>query len=386
MGQKFDVLIVGGGIVGLSAALAMAQKNYTVAILDAKALKADLSKPDLRVYAINHASETLLNKLGAWQYLDMQRVSPYSGMYVWDGVTGAAIDFDSRLIAAQKLGSIIEESVLKQALLQHIQSQPGISLFADSPVDEVHTDLPGVKIYSQEKSWDGQLLMIADGAQSPTRQKLKVQVKTWPYRQEAIVASVRTEHSHQHTARQVFNPDGPLAFLPLAHDKQCSIVWSTDTSRARQLMALDDAAFNTALHSAFSGKLGEVEVISPRHSFPLHMRHVNQYAGADWLLLGDAAHTIHPLAGLGLNLGLADLSSWINCMDTMKNRSFSKKQLGAYQRERKNAVWQTIMLMEGFKRLFSHTAAPILSLRGLGLRACNNLSPLKRLFIQHASG
>ncbi len=386
MSQHFDVLIVGGGIVGLTAALAMAKRDYTVALIDPGTLKIDSSVADPRVYAINKASQNLLLDLGVWQHLDSSRVSPYEKMYVWDGVNGAHIDFDSRAIAAPNLGSIIEEPILKQALLQQIFDEPTISLFPHSFVDEVLVLEDEIKLSSQERVWQGRLLMIADGANSPTRKKLNMELTTWPYNQNALVATVATEKEHQRTAYQVFNPDGPLAFLPLSDPHHCSIVWSTEPKKVQSLMALEQEEFNAQLTHAFAKRLGQVRLLSARHQFPLQMRHVKQYVGHRWLLLGDAAHTIHPLAGLGLNVGLADVRSWLNCLDRAKDTLVSKKILGAYQRERKNEVWQIILLMEGFKRLFGYSFVPITAVRGLGLSICNSITPLKRLFIQHASG
>lgn len=152
------------------------------------------------------------------------------------------------------------------------------------------------------------------------------------------------------------------------------------------LKLLDDNEFSRELTKAFGSELGQIKVVSGRHQFPLQMRHVKQYAGHRWLLLGDAAHTIHPLAGLGLNVGLADVKSWINCLEMGRRELTSNKILRAYQRERKYSVWQIILLMEGFKRLFGTAASPVTSLRSLGLRACNEFIPIKRLFMRQASG
>ncbi len=386
MSLQQDILVIGGGIVGLSAALAMAQRGYTVAVIDASRLQADTSKTDARVYAINFASERLLQQLEVWPHLDEKRVSLYHHMHVWDAVNGASIDFDSRDIAAKNLGAIIEESVLKQALLQQVALHPTITLFSECVVDKVYHDAQGVKVFNQEQVWEGQLLMVADGANSPVREMLKVDWTTWPYKQHALVATVAVEKTHQHTAYQVFNPDGPLAFLPLSDPHQCSIVWSSDPLHIKQLMALPEQEFNQALTQAFAKKLGEVKLIGTRYQFPLHMRHVKQYVGARWLLLGDAAHTIHPLAGLGLNVGLADVSSWIRCLGTTRGSLTSTKALGAYQRERKHAVWQVIILMQGLKQVFGHSFAPTAFLRGMGLKFCNQFTSIKRLFIQHARG
>ncbi|KGP62984.1 2-polyprenyl-6-methoxyphenol hydroxylase [Legionella norrlandica] len=386
MSQPFDVLIVGGGVVGLTAALAMAQRNYTVAVIDAGMLSVDTSGTDLRVYAINKASQRLFRELDVWAHLDNTRIAPYSHMHVWDGVSGAYIDFDSRSIAEPNLGVIVEESILKQALFQQISKNSQISLFAQNMVNNIISSEHSIEISSQNAIWQGQLLMIADGANSPTRQKLKVDLTSWSYDQQALVAMVNVEKSHGNTAYQIFNPDGPLAFLPLADSHQCSIVWSTQPKHVQNLLALDDSEFNKQLTKAFANQLGQVEVASSRHQFPLQMRHVKQYVGQRWLLLGDAAHTIHPLAGLGLNVGLADVNSWINYIDKNKGILVSNKILGAYQRERKHAVWQVILLMEGFKRLFGTAFSPIASLRSFGVRACNELAPIKRLFIYHAAG
>jgi 2-octaprenylphenol hydroxylase len=386
MTSNVEVLIIGGGVVGLTSALAMASRGYTVALIDAGTLTPDTTKPDQRVYAINHASQILLTQLNIWRHLDPKRLSPYTQMHVWDSLNGAHIDFDSRDVAAPYLGMIIEESVLKETLLNQIAQQPRISLFPKCLVEQFQIKDKGVKLSTHEGSWLGQLLMITDGANSPMRHKLKVELTTWSYKQHALVATVGVEKKHQQTAYQVFNPNGPLAFLPLADSNQCSIVWSVDSSQSTELMALSPEDFSKSLTKAFANKLGKVKLLSERHQFPLQMRHVHQYSGSCWLLLGDAAHTIHPLAGLGLNLGLADVCSWIKCLDLAKGVLVSKKALGAYQRERKHAVWQTIALMEGFKHLFGTSSAPITTLRGLGLDFCNAFTPIKRLFIQHARG
>lgn len=386
MSQHYDVLVVGGGIVGLTAALTMSRANTRVAVLDAGLLEADSSQADLRVYAVNKASQALLTNLGVWPLLPSARLSPYEHMHVWDGASGAHIDFDSREVASAYLGTIIEESLLKQALLGQIASHSNIDLVPQTAIDAVEEDTTGMIIHSGDKQWHGRLLMVADGANSATRAKLKVNFTRWSYEQQALVATVRTSKPHQKTAYQVFHNDGPLALLPLADPHQCSIVWSADLARAQSLLACSEDGFNQQINRAFGPELGAIELSSTRHQFPLHMRHVKQYVGAHWLILGDAAHTIHPLAGLGLNLGLADVASWQNCYATYKNKLSLGRALGAYQRQRKNAVWQTIMLMEGFKRVFGSTNSTLIGVRGLGLRACNGTAELKRMFIEHAQG
>lgn len=387
MNQQFDVVVIGGGVVGLTAALAMAQQGFSTAVVDAGTLAVNAAKPDSRVYAINQASQDLLQQLGVWPQLDQTRVSPYQRMYVWDAANGAHIEFDARMIAAQQLGTILEESILKQALLQEIAKQSNVILFPENAVTAVKQEADSITVSSAGKSWQAQLLMVADGGNSPCRQLLKVPLTSWSYHHQAIVASVSTEKKHQKTAYQVFNADGPLAFLPLIDEQQCSIVWSTTPNEAKRLMALTDEQFSQELTRAFAKKLGQVNVQGKRHQFPLIMRHAKQYTGKHWLLLGDAAHTIHPLAGLGLNVGLADVSAWLTCLtDRGKGTLTSSRALGAYQRQRKHAVWQVIAMMDGLKTLFTSPFTPMIALRGLGLRISNHCPPLKRLFIAQAVG
>lgn len=384
MTQQVDVLVIGGGIVGLSAAVAMRQRGLTVALLEAHALLNQEAGQDLRVYAINQASQTLFEQLGVWQKIAATDCSSYQHMYVWDAQNGAHIDFDARLVCRGKLGDIMKESTLKAALLQQANAL-GVLLIDHTSVTELESLANGMRVKSNNKIWQCQLLIVADGAHSKTRDLLNISLTTWSYHQEAIVASVRTEKEHQKTAYQVFHPNGPLAFLPLTHPNECSIVWSASPTHAKQLMQLSDEAFQKALAAQFEHKLGQVMAVSVRRQFPLYMRHATSYSGSRWLLMGDAAHTIHPLAGLGLNVGLADLTAWLSIFDE-QGAIGSKKMMAAYQRARKHAVWQTIFLMEGLKYLFSNPLPPMSFLRAVGLTACNYLPLLKRAFIEHAAG
>ena len=385
MNPMTDVLIVGGGIVGLSAAIAMQQRGFSVMLLDAGLLTMDKSSQNSRVYALNQASQNLLQKLGVWNLMDKDRLSPYHHMHVWDAVNNSHIDFDTRMIGALQLGFIIEESVIKSALLQKAAAL-NIKLISACKVSGVEHGIDKISVTDGMNAWSARLLIVADGAQSPLRQLLKVPMTTWSYQQLAIVATVKTEKPHNRTAYQVFNQDGPLAFLPMADLHECSIVWSTSPERAKHLMALSDDAFQAELSETFTSKLGCTTLLSMRTQFPLHMRHTKQYSGQRWLLMGDAAHTIHPLAGLGLNIGLVDLSIWLDFLSDDPRCIGASRNLNRYQRQRKHALWQTIAFMQGLHVLFSSSLAPVSALRGFGLKVCNQLLPLKRLLIEHAAG
>jgi 2-octaprenylphenol hydroxylase len=307
-------------------------------------------------------------------------------MHVWDATNHADITFDARDAAKAELGVILEELPLRAALLERAEAL-GVHLIANTRVMACLENASGMCVTGDAGDvWQAKLLMVADGAKSNTRELLGVSITTWPYDHEALVATVQTAKPHQATAYQVFTPDGPLAFLPLSDSHQCSIVWSQPPDKTKALMALEPEDFNRALTKAFEYKLGAVKLQSTRISFPLHMRHVQQYSGAKWLLMGDAAHTIHPLAGLGLNVGLADLTSWLALLDKQRDGVWSERVLAAYQRERKSEVWSVIALMQSIKAMFGASLAPIGVLRGLGMRALNRCSPLKRMLAAYASG
>ena len=419
MPKACDVLVIGGGVVGLAAAAGMAARGFNTAVMDAGPLKVTLNNKNLpnsrgltagssqfaepldpavkprefeentkntRVYAINGASQALLTRLGVWELLAPEIISPYRGMRVWDATNNAEITFDARDAAKAQLGVILEEAPLRAALLERVQALGG-QLIPNTRVTACVEEAAGMCVTSEDGiSVHAKLLMVADGANSSTRELLGVSLTTWPYDHEALVATVQTEKPHQATAYQVFTPDGPLAFLPLTDPHQCSIVWSQPPERTQASMAREQGDFEAALTQAFEHKLGVVKLRSTRFSFPLHMRHVQQYSGSKWLLMGDAAHTIHPLAGLGLNVGLADLTSWLALLDERGRGAWSERLLAAYQRERKHEVWSVIALMQSIKAMFGASIAPIGVLRGLGMRALNCFSPLKRMLVAYASG
>ncbi|MDF1683789.1 MAG: FAD-dependent monooxygenase [Legionellaceae bacterium] len=386
MSNAFDVLVIGGGVVGLSAAVAMASRGFKTAVIDVGPLKISPTNKNTRVYAINGASQALLTRLGAWALLAPEIISPYRGMHVWDATNHAEITFDARDAAKAELGVILEENSLRAALLKRAEAL-GVQLIPKTRVTACTEEAAGMCITSEEgHAWQTKLLMVADGAKSNTRELLGVSITTWPYDHEALVATVQTEEPHQATAYQVFTPDGPLAFLPLSNPHQCSIVWSQPPEQTQALMALEPEYFNAALTQAFENKLGAVTLESTRFSFPLHMRHVQQYSSSKWLLMGDAAHTIHPLAGQGLNVGLADVTSWLALLDQQRDGAWSARVLAAYQRERKSEVWSVIALMQSIKAMFGASLAPIGVLRGLGMRMLNRFSSLKRMLAAYASG
>lgn len=363
--------VIGGGIVGLAVAIGMRQRGYVVSVCDKAPCVTSTDYPDSRVYAINAASEQLLKQLQVWDKLDSTRIVPYTRMHVWEAGSSAEIDFKAKNYRRTQLGYMIEESVLKQAL--YLQAEAlGVQLQFSSEVAVLESDMQ--KLY-----------FIAEGALSCSREKLGVKLTTWPYHHNAIVTTLQMQENHQNTAWQVFTEDGPLAFLPMAVPNHVSIVYSTSPQHADCLMQQTEEIFALKIAELSEYKLGSCTVISKRRVFPLIMRQADQYVGKNWLLLGDSAHTIHPLAGLGLNVGLADVAKWLTFMDESRPL-LSQVRLKKYQRHRKSAVWSMILGIEALKWSFSNPLPPWVFLRQQGLSFCQKNHFIKQFFIDLAAG
>jgi 2-octaprenylphenol hydroxylase len=389
--QSYDVVIVGGGIVGLTVALTLASGELNVAIIDAQSGDTALSdKPELRVSTFTLATQTVMQNLGVWPLLAQERLCAYEHMSVWDQDSFAKISFSHQDVDQAYLGNVVENQNLCRALWMKAEQSPQITLLAPNKVSKM--------VFGQQESFltldddtmlTARLVVGADGANSMVRQKANLPLTFWDYEHHSIVATIKTELPHDNTARQVFTPKGPLAFLPLWDAHHCSIVWSQQEPAATALLSLDDAAFEKALMAAFDMRLGRCELVSERKSFPLKMRYARQWVTDRVALVGDAAHTIHPLAGQGANLGIMDgvaLAEQVIKMAEQGKDIGLTKNLRAYERWRKTEAVKMIATMESFKRLFDG-ANPVQKLvRDIGLNTMNHLPKAKQKIVQHAVG
>ncbi|MDR9466900.1 UbiH/UbiF/VisC/COQ6 family ubiquinone biosynthesis hydroxylase [Marinospirillum sp.] len=396
--QQFDLVIVGGGMTGLALAAGLADTPLQIAIIEAAEQPPawQPEKMEIRVSALSEASKQLLDKLGAWEEMLKLRVNPYQGMVVWDSEGTAEVAFNAREAGVKDLGYLVENSVTQLGLLEVVKQQANLHWFRgvkpvamSEPVDG--TGQRELTLSGGEKLQAG-LMVAADGAHSWLRQQGDFATREWDYNHHALVTSVRTEKSHENAAWQRFHASGPLAFLPLNRDGDdhwCSIVWSTSPEQAAELLALDEKTFNQRLTSAFEGRLGKVLVSEERGVYPLRQRHAVDYVKPGLALMGDAAHTIHPLAGQGVNLGFLDVAT----LTQVVHQAAQKRQplgslsvLKAYQHKRKPDNLAMMALMESFKRLFATRALPVLLLRNLGMKMVNSQPWVKRQLIAQALG
>ena len=389
----YDVVIVGGGMVGLAMAGKLLELGLQVALIDPKPVETEWSQDsiDQRVSAITRASERLFREIGAWNHIANEDKSAYQRMYVWDGEsTHGKIEFDASLIAEPNLGHIIENRVLRRALFRTIETHRQLDWLCPETCQQVeyHDDYAELRLESGQRL-TSRLLVAADGAFSWLRKASAVGQKQQPYGHKAIVCTVKTDKPHQKTAWQRFDHHGPLAFLPLADEHLCSIVWSVDEPRAKQLLALDKAAFAESLEQTFETTLGRVELVSEPVAFPLFERTAEQMVQNRLALIGDAAHTIHPLAGQGVNLGFSDALELAQTIETSLNKGADiglLHRLRPFERARKSETKAMQLAMQGFKRLFEQEFPAIQMARSYGLALTNQHPLLKQQLIRKAMG
>jgi 2-octaprenylphenol hydroxylase len=394
--RDFDVVIVGAGVIGAAmASLLLASKLSApgrVAIIAdrfATAAPADADW-DLRVYALSRASERLLRKCGVWDSLPMTRVFAYERMCVWDAGGEphgkGSLSFDSAEIGEPNLGFIVDGRALQWQCLQAARTAGAVLL--EAGLESVAATDADVSIgLSDGRALRSQLLIAADGQESKARQLLGIETAGHSYRQDALVAHVRTAKFHGNTAWQRFLRPGPLAFLPLP-DGRSSIVWSAALAEAARLRALDPEAFGAALTAASGEVLGDCELSTQLVSFPLKLQYALEYARPRFVLLGDAAHVVHPLAGQGLNLGLLDCAALADVLGQAGSAGYfgEHRLLRRYERWRRSENLLAAGVLDGLERLFSTQDPLSTSLRTAGLSAVDKVPFIKRRFAQRALG
>jgi 2-polyprenylphenol 6-hydroxylase len=392
---ELDVIVVGAGVVGAATALALVRDGYEVALIEARPPPVWKSEDeiDARVVALAADSVALLDELGVWSDIVAARASAYRRMCVWDALAPGELGFDAAERGEAALGWIVEnrllQHVLWQALAESSDTVHGARLLCPAEVSAIESEDAGAALTLADGTrLRSRLLIAADGSNSPIREQLGIATRDRDYAQRAIVAHVGTERAHESTAWQRFQPGGPLAFLPLA-DGRSSIVWSLPNDEADRLLALDDAEFCAELGCAMDFRLGTITSTTRRMAFPLRMRLAERYVAGRCILIGDAAHAVHPLAGQGLNLGLRDVRCLRDQLASARSRNGdpgAAHGLRRYERERRSENTLAANSFSLIESSFRTDSTIIAGMRGAALGLTNRISPLKRLLGDAAAG
>ncbi len=403
----YDIVVVGGGLVGLSLACALKGSGYNMLVLDAapepKILHDNLDEVSIengelslclgpRVSSLNPHSVGILQRLQVWDLIPAVARCPFEGMRVWDGQGTGELDFDAALTGRDWMGQIVDNAQLVSALRHVAEGTDAISLQQPVALKDIQHSEEGICIELESgEIVHTNLIVGADGANSQIRELMNLPTRQWGYGQDALVTHVYTEKPHGGLARQCFTEQGPLAYLPmnLAEGHVSSIVWSATPVFIDHLRQLETEAVAALLADGLEGVLGKVEAVAGRFSFPLRQRHARHYVAKGVALIGDAAHTIHPLAGQGLNLGLADADCLAKILADARLQGESVGALNLlrqYQSARQRENLAMMAAMEGLKRLFGSGSADITLVRNLGLRWVQGSRLLKQQFMRLASG
>ena len=386
---RLDVAVAGGGVVGAACALALARAGLDVALVEARPVPRWLAEqPDLRVYALAPDNAALLDALGVWPQVVRARAQPYRKMRVWDAGGGDELAFDAATLARDELGWIVENGLLVDRLWAALVAA-GVQVHCPARVQGMEQDEAGVRLQLDDGTrLEARVAVAADGGASELRRLAGLDVDAHDYGQRGVVAFIETADPHQETAWQRFLPTGPLALLPFTQGRS-SIVWTLPEAEAARVLALDDAAFAVALTDASAARLGRAVPVSARAAFPLRRQLVRQQVAGRVLVLGDAAHVVHPLAGQGVNLGLRDVAALRAEVESAQARRVdwaSAHRLQRWARRRRSDNTVSAYAFEGINRLYSNADPLAVLARGPLLGLAGKLPPLTRALWRHAAG
>ncbi|KMV28752.1 2-octaprenyl-3-methyl-6-methoxy-1,4-benzoquinol hydroxylase [Photobacterium swingsii] len=384
--EQFDVVIAGGGMVGAATAVGMAQYGLRVAVLEGQQPQEfEASQPmDLRVSAISPNSVGLLNRLGAWEAIQGMRVCPFKRLETWDHPE-CRTRFSADEMQLDRLGFIVENRLIQLGLWQQFVDYPNLTLLCPTRMTGSEKVTDGVVVTLDDgRQLQAKLLVGADGANSQVRQQAGIGITAWDYRQHCMLINIETALPQQDITWQWFTPKGPRSFLPLV-GHQGSLVWYDSPQRIKQLSAMTAEQLAVEVKGHFPAEVGEFTVVN-WGSFPLTRRHAQQYYQDNVVLLGDAAHTINPLAGQGVNLGFKDVDVLLHEVEKAGKNWAEQDVLKKYERRRRpdNLVMQTGM--DFFYTTFSNDLLPLKIARNIGLKVAEKAGPIKKQVLKYAMG
>lgn len=383
--MNFDVVIIGGGLVGASLAAALRDSGLSLALVESQAAPEPATGWDSRIYAISPGSRGFLERSGVWPLLDASRIAPVEAMRVF-GDSGAELKFSAYQMGVAELACILENRALQQALWQRLAQQDNLTLLHPAACTALRLADDAAELTLQDgRTLTAKLVVGADGRDSWVRDQAGISATPVDYQQLGVVANFSCALPHRGIAYQWFQPDGILALLPLP-GSQVSMVWSVSPERSAELLAFTHEALCAKVAAAAQHTLGELNVITAPVAFPLRMLTLAHIIAPRLALIGDAAHNIHPLAGQGVNTGfrdarqlaglLLDRGAQIDCGDA--------QLLRRYERKRKEDIYSMQATTYGLKQLFNNDVPLLRTMRNLGLSAADRITPLKKLLMQHA--
>ena len=391
--MKYEAIIVGGGVTGASLSLLLGQAGMKICLLD-KGTPSSIKQDNFfrgKTASLNLASIDLFKKMGIWEKVS-QTSKEFTNIEVWDSEGSSSITFDAKDILESRLGKVAHNNNLLRSIFDLLDELPNVDLFEHQSVLSLNEGVESTEVQTNSGlNLDAQLIVGSDGSMSSIRSLSSIPIRTWSYEQIAIVSLLESELSINNTAYQIFTSTGPIALLPVKVEGEelTSLIWSADKLYADKLLSLESAEFLKELELKTEGKLGCFKIREEVSSFPLHQLHAKEYFSRRTVLIGDAAHTIHPLAGQGLNLGLADvidLSERILLMRREGRDIADEKMLKAYSDSREKVNLRMVAMMEAFKRGFG-SKNPWLKLgRNLAFSLTNETKFLKKKFIKEAAG
>lgn len=383
--MDFDVVIIGGGLVGASLAAALKTSGLTIGLLESQPSSANSEGWDSRIYAISPGNAAFLEQCGAWQHLEMGRVQPVTAMRVF-GDESAELDFSAYQIGAPELNFILENRLLQQALWQELQQQDNLTLFHPARCASIdwHDEFAQIKL-ADGRDLRTKLLVGADGPDSWVRQQAGIKAAPTLYEQHGVVANFIAEKPHHGTAFQWFQTDGILALLPLPQQR-VSMVWSVSPDQSAALLALPHDVLCTQVAEASKHMLGELQLITPPAAFPLRILNLPHIIAPRLALVGDAAHNVHPLAGQGVNLGFRDARELANVLSQRGAQTDCGNMhlLRRYERSRREDIVSMQLTTHTLKYLFNNSNPLLRNLRNWGMSFTNQMAPLKKMLARHA--
>ncbi|MGB0934879.1 MAG: UbiH/UbiF/VisC/COQ6 family ubiquinone biosynthesis hydroxylase [Alphaproteobacteria bacterium] len=384
--DKFDTIIVGGGPVGGSLAIALAKAGLQVAVVER--VNEIPKGSEGRALAISHGSHNVFRGIDLWQHVE-DHAQPIHDIRVTDGDAPWYIHYDPESIGNHPLGYMIEFQFLAPKIMEVAQQQKNIKWLAPEEVTSFNRDGNGAEVHlASGKTIVAPLLVAADGRFSKIRESVGFKVTRWQYGQKALVCVVEHEKSHNGQAFEGFLPEGPFAMLPMKGNRS-SIVWMEEASAIDRYLEYDDQALAAEIQRRFGDDYGTLKVVSKRWSYPLGVHFAHEYIDNRLALVGDAAHSIHPVAGQGLNLGIRDMAALAEIIVETHRMGLDiggHTALERYQRWRRFDNMTMMAVTHGLVKFFGLQSAPVRLVRGLGFRAINALRPVKRHFMQHAMG